>query len=34
MGLFTPAWKSKDEKKAIDAVEKLTDQTILARVAK
>jgi len=33
MGLFTPAWKSKDKKKAIEAVEKLTDQSVLKKVA-
>jgi hypothetical protein len=34
MGLFTPAWKSKNEKRARRAVEKMTDQKKLARVAK
>jgi hypothetical protein len=34
MGLFTPAWKSKNKKRALRAVEKITDQIKLARVAK
>jgi hypothetical protein len=34
MGLFTPAWKSKNEKRALRAVEKMTDQKKLERVAK
>jgi hypothetical protein len=34
MGLFTPAWKSKNENKALRAVEKMTDQKKLERVAK
>jgi hypothetical protein len=34
MGLFTPAWKSKNHKRALDAVEKMTDQKTLAKVAK
>ena len=33
MGLFTPKWKSKDEKKALAYIEKCTDQTLLARIA-
>lgn len=34
MGLFKPAWQSKNEKKALKAVQKLTDQTTLADIAK
>jgi hypothetical protein len=34
MGLFTPAWKSRNEKRALKAVEKMTDQQKLAKVAK
>jgi predicted regulator of amino acid metabolism with ACT domain len=34
MGLFTPAWNSKTEERALRAVEKMTDRTKLARVAK
>jgi hypothetical protein len=33
MGLFKPAWQSKNKKRALKAVEKLTDQTKLAKVA-
>jgi hypothetical protein len=31
MGLFTPAWKSKNEEKALRAVEKMTDPEKLDR---
>jgi hypothetical protein len=34
MGLFTPAWKSKNKKRALRAVGKMTDQEKLGRVAK
>jgi DUF917 family protein len=34
MGLFTPAWKSKNEEKALRAVEKMTDRKKLEEVAK
>jgi hypothetical protein len=34
MGLFTPAWKSKNKEKALRAIEKMTDQKKLAKVAK
>jgi hypothetical protein len=34
MELFTPAWKSKNEKKALPAVEKITDQQKLIKIAK
>lgn len=33
MGLFTPAWKGKNEKKALAYVEKCGDQTTLATIA-
>ncbi|MDR1498652.1 MAG: hypothetical protein LBS59_09700 [Puniceicoccales bacterium] len=32
--LFKPAWKSKNEKEALRSVEKMTDQTLLADIAK
>jgi hypothetical protein len=34
MGLFTPAWKSKNEKRALRAIEKMTDQKKLSEAAK
>jgi hypothetical protein len=34
MGLFTPAWKSKNEIRALRAVEKITDQNVFADIAK
>jgi hypothetical protein len=34
MELFTPAWKSKNKKRALRAVEKIADQKKLAKVAK
>jgi hypothetical protein len=34
MGLFTPAWKSKNDEKALRAVEMITDQNKLYRIAK
>ncbi|MDR1676696.1 MAG: hypothetical protein LBR86_09550 [Tannerella sp.] len=34
MGLFIPAWKSKNAEKALRAVEKMTDPEKLARIAK
>ena len=34
MGLFKPAWQSENKKKALKAVEKTTEQTILADIAK
>jgi hypothetical protein len=34
MGLFTPAWKSRNEKRALKAVKKMTDQQKLEIVAK
>jgi len=34
MRLFRPAWDSKNEKRAVKAVEKLTDEVLLARIAK
>ena len=34
MELFTPAWKSENEEKTLDAVEKITGQKKLAQVAK
>jgi hypothetical protein len=34
MGLFTPAWKSENEKRALKAVAKMTNQRKLARAAK
>jgi hypothetical protein len=34
MKLFTPAWKSKNEERALRAVEKMTDQKKLVQVAK
>ena len=34
MELFTPAWKSENEEKALAAVKKITDQKKLAQVAK
>jgi hypothetical protein len=34
MKLFRPAWDSKNEKRALKAVAKITDQAMLARVAK
>ena len=33
MGLFTPAWKSKDKRKAMQFVNKETDQRLLCRIA-
>ena len=33
-GLFKPAWMSENEEKALRAVAKLTDQTLLARVVR
>ncbi len=33
MGLFTPAWKGKNEKKALAFVEKCGDQTMLGTIA-
>jgi len=33
MGLFKPAWKSKDWTKAVKAIEKVTDKNKLARIA-
>jgi hypothetical protein len=34
MELFTPAWKGKNEERALRAVEKMTDQKKLKRVVK
>jgi hypothetical protein len=34
MGLFSPAWKSKNEEKALKAIEKMTDQRKLERAAR
>jgi hypothetical protein len=34
MGLFKPAWQSKNKEKALKAVEKITDQNVLADIAK
>lgn len=34
MGLFKPAWMSKNEAKALKAIEKEDDQTKLAEAAK